>query len=566
MRSGQSQPRAGRVGRLAVAALLCSSTSAFGLNDGPVESLISIGDKRDRLAVEDVDRDGDKDLLFATATGFNVHYMDAQKKYPSEPDAVIAWPSDHMAWDLADLDGDGAVDICMLIEGQSIMAWRPDAEGQFGTGTKILETNSQLPRGVSRMRFMRDVDYDGRIDLVLPASGKYQILLQQEDGAFADAIQIEYDADVRYAMGNPDEIDARFGQEVRVPWFTLEDFDGDGATDLIARTDQRISFHRASPELAATPSWTLDLSELRDELPDRDGVDLDDLFANITGNQVSWRIEDLDGKYPRELIVQIGGTFKIYTSGSVGGPQATADQVLKSSGNVLYAFFRNVSGSEYVDLQIVRGEQVSLARVLRYLILPGSLDFDLFTYENEGGLFSRKPTRRNNLSLKIPRLLSLIDDSDEIEDRVKAQTRIPARRFSLAGDEQEDDVADIQDGVFKVFRDCAPADNGVHLTDLRSTNDVDGWIESLILNDLDQLDDGGTKTLALDEIDQWRLSPGAQLRAACEDQKPILERKLAFEVDEPSLAVRDLDGDGNADFILVGQIGEGFELQILVSR
>ena len=132
---------------------------------------------------------------------------------------------------------------------------------------------------------------------------------------------------------------------------------------------------------------------LRDELPEDERIDFDSLLSAVE-NRVSWRIADLDGKGAHDLIVILGPKFRVYLEGAATGPVGAPDQVLKSSGNVLYFFIRQVQGDALPDLQIARGERISLGRVLRYLILPGKIDFDLFTYENVRGVFSRQPTKR----------------------------------------------------------------------------------------------------------------------------------------------------------------------------
>ena len=58
-------------------------------------------------------------------------------------------------------------------------------------------------------------------------------------------------------------LSATFGQSVRVPWFRMEDVDGDGQQDLVSQMGERVSFHLARPEIDALPSWQLDLAEYK---------------------------------------------------------------------------------------------------------------------------------------------------------------------------------------------------------------------------------------------------------------------------------------------------------------
>lgn len=514
------------------------------------------------LALRELDGDGRLDLVLLRPSGFGVRFQRDDGCFPADQDTQRPWPAAHLAWDLVDLDRDRRFELVTLSGEGRVVAWRVGEDRELDEGTLLLESRSYLPLGVGQMRFARDIDGDSLADFVLPAGGTFRIHLQGPAGHWNEPIEIEYDAEVDYQVGDPSKLDGRFGQSLRIPWFSLEDVDGDGLGDLVSRTEECVDFHLARPELAATPTWSLDLAALEESGRRSADLDLDDLLSNIDLG-VEWELADIDGRAPRDLLVQVGGTLKVWLGGSVTGTARSPDQVLKLSGNVLHFFTRDVQGDALPDLQLVRGEKVSLGRVLRWLILPGSLDFDLFTYRNEGGAFSRKPTKTNTVELEIPRLLSVLDDLEEFGDEIDLQRKIPATRAALDSDGVMDDVVDVQGGEVLFFADCALSVDERY--ESLEKGDVEAVVERFVLEDVDAMEDGETKTIDLGEVRGWSWSAGSVLRAACEGREPKL--RLAAPTAEGDFHVRalDLNSDGRDDVVLWVKLpDESFLVQLIV--
>ena len=527
------------------------------------------------LALRDLDGDGDQDLLLFDESGVEVRYLDEQGSFPAAG-VRLDWPSDHLAWTLVDLDQDGATEIAAFVEGRHVRLWRADARGALVPEEPLLETRGYVPRGVYPMSFCRDVDQDGRTDLVLPGFGKYAIHRQLPDGGFAAPLEVALEADVDYDVGDPEELGAEIGQSVRIPWFTLRDVDGDGDADLVAELEERVLFHLAQPELAVEPSWSLDLEALARELPEDPGVDLDDLMKSAA-RRVDWEVVDLDGEAPNDLVLLVGSTIKVYRGAALTGPSDRPDQLLKSSGNVLFFFLRDVLGDERPELQLARSEGLSLSRVLRWLILPGELEFDLYTYGNQSRsgndapgddaeVFTRRPIRRNGFSLTFPRLFSFVKRVEDLEEEFERKLAIPAKRMALEDDGLDNDVVDLIEGELQIFRDRAPSRDEDEI-ELEDGSDFDDIVEAFVLRDLDELEDGEGKTVDLGDIEKWSFAPGAELREACSGKTPDAVVAVRGDLDETVLHVHDLDGDGLQDLVLVGRDDEArFVVQFLVRR
>ncbi len=562
-----------------------SGSGASAGSNAFVETLVSVGTPGTRLALRDMDGDGRRDLLRIGPFGISLRRLLADGSFepPDREGAQLEWPGARVAWDLADLDADGAFEVVLLLEGDSVVRHRVGPGGTFTAAEDVLTgANGYLPAGIRHVRFARDVDDDGRADLVVVSTDRYLIHLARldETGVLAyrsKPVTVTFQPDIKLELGDPDDLRDRFGQEVRVPWFRLQDVDGDGIRDLVSVTDERMDVYLAAPSLPDTPDWSLPIAEFEAEADDGDGriVDLDNLLSFVE-KEVNWRLADLDGVPPNDLVVQRGGRFRVYANGAHGPDFARPDQVLKASGNIFYFQLRDVDGDGALDLQLVRADRLSLGRVLRWLLLSGSLDFDIFTYGNEGGTFSRKPIDRKTITVEIPALLPLaLDGGEELEQKWGERFRVPARRLALDTDGQLDDIVDIRGNQLVFHRDLVPHDlRGQLFDDVRDIADIDAVVEQFILADLDSLEEGSTKTIDLTDLDDLIQVPGWSMRQAAEGQPPTLTQTISVAphsglefLTDLQLLIEDLDGDGRSDVLVIGVDEHGKQaVQILVRR
>jgi hypothetical protein len=522
---------------------------------GPVGSRYAVLDEHTRLALRDLTGDGRKDLLIVDPVGLALRRLDAEGRYPEVGESRIGWPSDTVGWNLADLDGDGVQEIVLLVDGTRVVAARPDGDGALALGPALFENVAGfLPRGVRRINFVRDVDGDGRQDVVVPSAGRYHIHFQRDEG-WSAPLPVAFQASIELSVGDPRRLDGRLGEEVSIPWFTMQDVDGDGRLDLVSETSDEVQFHLARPGLSDQPTWTLDLAALAAEMPRPARVDLDDLLANVE-LPVNWRVADLDGEPPHDLVLQQAGKISLYRNGSTGPTLDRPDQVLKASGNVLYFLLRDVDGDGRADLQLLRAETISLGDAVRLLVVPGSLDFDVFSYRNEGGAFARKPTTRTTLALRIPALLGFLDDVERMRDTYETRLEVPALPAALDGDGAADDVVDVLGDDVAVWKDRVPRGHSAEGLERLSGFDPDELLELYALRRLDELSDGATLSVELEDIEKLLVTPGWDLRQAVGKAPPDARWTLPFPGAGAKLLVDDLDGDGRSDVVVMGRDAE----------
>ncbi|QDV06104.1 FG-GAP repeat protein [Planctomycetes bacterium Poly30] len=532
-----------------------------------VSSHVDVGKKGETLALRDLEGDGTLELLRVNARGLGVRALTAEGAY-AENEVLLPWSTATTGWDLADLDGDGVTELLTVTDGEHLVRRRFTGEG-WDDGDVLAGMPIYLPSGLSRVPFARDVDGDERLDLVLPGPGRFHILLNRStvvEGdtqlGWASPLLVEFDPNVDYDFGDPMRLSSTFGQSIIVPFFTVEDVDGDGRQDLVSEVDDRISVHLARPEIDSLPTWELDLSGFKDAPTLRD-VDLDNLLGSVSGF-AQWRIADLDGVPPNDLVMGAEGEVRVYLGGGAKGASGDPDQVLKASGNVLRFFVRDVAGDPRPDLQIVRGERVSLSRLLKYLVLPGQLDFDVLTYENQDGALARRPTQRATIGLRVPRLITFFGEAEELGDRIEAQWKIPAIRIDWDRDGSSDDVIDEVDGELWLYRNAAPPEHRLeHVTMSRG---IEGLVEQVVLRDTDRLGDGGLTVIDIETLDDFVGSPGAALRAAVAGRETALKMPLRSGVEDREFRAVDLNADGKTDILTVIEGDGTYRVEFLVQR
>jgi hypothetical protein len=551
-----------------VSALLLLAATAPGQDFA--STLYPVPDDTTRLALRDVDGDGRRDLLAVDVAGIALRRLRADGTFPDQDDSVMAWPSSTVGWALADLEGDGTTEVVLLVDGRHVLVAHADAQGVLAPGAPLLEEpQGFLPRGVRRVNFVRDVDGDGRLDLVLPGAGRFLIHRNLGAAGFAPALSVAFRAEIGLELGDPGRLDSRFAQDVQIPWFSLEDVDGDGITDLVSQTADEVQVHLAHPELPMQPSWTLDLAALRAELPARDTFDLDNLLANVEP-QINWRTANLDGEPPNDLVLQSGGTFRVYLGGSVGPNLAQPSQVLRASGNVIYFLLRDVNGDGRPDLQLLRAASISLGDVIRTLVVPSTLDFDVFTYVDVQGaaseqdeVFARRPTARTTLGLHIPALLGFLDDMKEMQEDYQRRRAVPAAALDLDGDGALNDVADLQEGGLWFWRNRVPADFKGSLRERFGSFDVDELLEDYVISELDHMGDGGRMDIGMDDIRKLLVTPGWDLRQVVKGSDPDGKAPLSIPLEGAKMRIEDLDADHRSDIVITTQAASDGTRQVL---
>jgi len=170
------------------------------------------------VAIGDVDRDGDLDMVIALqGLGTNVIFLnDGVGTFTDSGQALGSSQTTRIR--LADLDADGDLD---LLSGNTTFddIFMNDGTGQFAPGT-------QLENGATTDIVTLDIDFDGRLDILTAHDGPNRVWRNEGDGSFSDAG--EFGTATTHAL-------------------SLGDLDRDGRTDVIAANEAASVFWSASP-------------------------------------------------------------------------------------------------------------------------------------------------------------------------------------------------------------------------------------------------------------------------------------------------------------------------------
>ena len=433
---------------------------------------------------------------------------------------------------------------------------------------KVLDRSAvSLPDGLYHLQFVRDLNGDGVVDLVVPRTDGLELYFGAVEG-FVPGPAVRHRVALDVDVDDPGDAAPRVRQEIRIPHFDVEDQNGDGHPDLVFRDSDQVQFFWSSPDgsLPGEPTFALDLEQIRSLLParNRDLIDTSNLLK-VLESQVSHLSRDFDGDGYFDLLLRRGRKVSLYRGSADGVDRSRASQVLKTGGNLLTAFALDDDGDGKDDLCMLQVVDVSLAALLLWLVAGGDLTLDLFVYSQQEDLrFSRKPTTRRTLQVAIPSVARLISGFEErVKDLGAEFKRVPVLG-DLDGDGEQDDLVRMEgDNRVELFLNTGP-----------ESTDPAGAVASAWLDVLRRFDaqagDSGRLEAELMELVDWIPLPGRDLVLRLKDRSPEGTLELQDQGEsigtDRTLFVLDLDGDGQDDVLLAEQASESDPLRLVLLR
>lgn len=173
----------------------------------------------EHVALIDLDHDGVLDIVLGDGDYAEIVHSDGHGTYAVAP-ALYSEPRQPRAWLAADLDGDGQPDLAQVGLGAAAVGILFADHGAFIAPPQFATANGAIDLALA------DVDHDQHLDAVVLAqrAGTVSILLGTGDGSFAA------------------KRDAATGTFPR--GFAVEDVDGDGRLDVMAKSDSGVDVLR----------------------------------------------------------------------------------------------------------------------------------------------------------------------------------------------------------------------------------------------------------------------------------------------------------------------------------
>ena len=271
-----------------VSASALDDTIAWYENDGAANpswtaaNIATSADSAGSVYVADMDGDGDLDIVSAS------YYDDTIAWYENDGAANPSWTAADIATSangassvyVADMDGDGDLDIVSASHLDSTIAWyENDGAANPSWTAADIATSADGARSV----YVADMDGDGDLDIVSASNNDDTIAWYENDGAANPswtAADIATSADYAYSV-------------------YVADMDGDGDLDIVSASSNDDTIAWYENDGAANPSWTAaDIATSADYafsvyVADMDGDgDLDIVSASNNDDTIAWYEND----------------------------------------------------------------------------------------------------------------------------------------------------------------------------------------------------------------------------------------------------------------------------------
>ena len=332
-------------------------------------------------------------------------------------------------------------------------------------------------------------------------------------------------------------------RRVSVPPLQMKDFSGDSHPDLLISRGNVLLQYIANEQgaLPSSPTATVDLALFEAKLSSIK-FDPGNLAALAQFQiQESWVDLNLDGA--DDLLVLFGGTLVVYRGGPQGIDLRRPMDQIPTRGNVLGAFALPVDADEIPDLVLLRVEEISLGRVLSWLLLDVSVDFDLLVYRGRGNCrFDKRPLPQSRtIEIQAPSLLVLANRKEELDEKRRGVVRLA----DFDGDGKKTDLVVLDhQGKLEGYSKVA--------SKVRMSNMADDFLLQLLAKD-------APETLDLEMLSRWILGKTSLLESLSQGNRPV------FSLDPPKgwqlphlLAVADFDGDGAEECLVLRRKDQRF--------
>ncbi len=398
---------------------LCLSNTA-----GYTQMPFSIPAESEQLLVADLNGDGLNEIITVIDESLRIFFQREDGFDFETGFKEIDFSGQAVGWDLStNYDAGDRASIIALVNGREALVWH--VEGENIQEPELIKANLPgfLSKGLNRLFFSRDINGDEREDLIVPGAGNLHVFIATDNGDYQSGLSIKSENRMRTAL-QPNALERRTGQAVRIPFMELRDVNGDGFDDLISRTDERLDVFLADALGDAyfqnTSSYSIDIAAIEERLGEFDIDRLD--FSNLTGVLALTHeevLDDVDGDGIEDLLLREGGKVSLFGGTEVGMNLEQPRQVLRSGGNVLSTFLYDEDDDGLKDLWLWRVEPISVGDIFVWLALSGSVAIEAFVYPNDGERFARRPARKLTVDLRFPSVIRLATTFEELASEAR---------------------------------------------------------------------------------------------------------------------------------------------------
>ena len=442
-----------------------------------------------------------------------------------------------------------------LVVADSAGLWEcaPGRDGALGEARRI----GRRPRFPLRTgeptfaRILQDVNRDGRLDLVIPTADRVELWLNRAEAeaewalSLAASIPVEVDRNESRDTG---ALSFMLRSSFSVPDLQTRDVDGDVDPDIVVVDGRRRAFHlqRQDGSYAPEPDVEVDLSIFQDTTePGRSRPG----HTMVLTDDATFHSADLDGDGIPDYVIAQGRKVWVFHGGASGPQFEEPSSILKAAEDVTALAIADLNLDGSPDLLLLKVQVPSVAMLVRGVLGDWDIEVIALGYENEGDrTFSRTPTRRGELALRLPPLLRILRRPDRFLKRfeeIGQRYRITAEA-DLDGNGVSDQILAAEDLSALQFWLGREGDPGPE-------EGYKGLLRWLFFEDPDRTWDLDRVVMAMGDLAQRRLAHLTGEREAA----GRLELRDPAEWRLEALHAGDVDGDGRDEVLAAYRAADG---------
>jgi hypothetical protein len=390
---------------------LASATAAAALLEPPRANALPAPIQFDRtviqthgkvtdLIIDDLDGDGRKDLVVVMGREVRVFFQRDKGAFPATPDQSFRIDPRASIFDLGDIRGEGKKDLVFLREDgvYSYQLKPPENPGErpffdlrpgklFWATTILRQPSDDEAR---RKEFLRDVDGDGKLDVIVPDRGGFGVYFGLGGATFTPRRSLPAPPTAVVQLGS-DQVSSRVMASYSFANPLIADFDACTRPEIVLAQDPWLNVWRTYSEgknVDRAPFFTC-------EIPGVKAFSLDAERPFELDFTMPLVLRDLnhDGRVDAALTHVGSGTTRVFLNGP--DPAAafkTPARVVRAKGVTLLAFFVDLDGDGLDDMVLPRMDKVGIWSILKAIVTRSiPVEAQFFYQRKEGPAFPEEP-------------------------------------------------------------------------------------------------------------------------------------------------------------------------------
>lgn len=454
---------------------------------------------------------------------------------------------EHSLLACADVMGDRSEEL-IVASRSGVMAYALTEGGGFVDRAVSLSRRARIQVRAGRPTFapfVEDINDDGAVDLILPVGNGCEMWMRQPGNRerpsyrLVRTVQLSVGRSQQSASGRLSDV---LQSEIIFPRLRLEDVNGDGRLDLLEGDGQRRSFYlQAADGSFADKPIQLDVGIFRDTTPEASVQPGKTLVANDNQHIQSG---DLNGDGIPDYVIAHRRRVWVFIA-SEAGPQFTRPKRRRVAEDISGLLLADLNEDGRQDLVVAKVQLPSVASLVLGLISSMSIHVTALGYATgPEGDFSEEPTWRQELTIQIPALLSLMSEAEEMVERfeeILIKLRISVTGKFLPGEGGDLVMVSEAGNQLEIWREGGEVGEFF--------NQQGAYIRRILFDDSDPVFDIDRLFTIVSSIFDARTASLTGDRPA--DASFQMQDLDPYELE--ALLARDMDGDGLDEVVIVLQ-------------